>query len=67
MGTFVFPEADLKIFLDAKPTVRAERRYRELFRNSQMLRRLLSSRYLEEIQTRDLKIYNARFIPFKTS
>jgi CMP/dCMP kinase len=30
MGTVVFPDADLKIFLTAKPTVRAERRYREL-------------------------------------
>jgi cytidylate kinase len=30
MGTVVFPNADLKIFLTAKPEVRAERRYREL-------------------------------------
>ncbi|HSX14030.1 MAG TPA: (d)CMP kinase [Chlamydiales bacterium] len=30
MGTVVFPDADLKIFLTAKPTVRAERRYHEL-------------------------------------
>ena len=30
MGTVVFPDADLKIFLTAKPSVRAERRYREL-------------------------------------
>ncbi|MBS0624795.1 MAG: (d)CMP kinase [Verrucomicrobia bacterium] len=30
MGTVVFPDADLKIFLTAKPEVRAERRYREL-------------------------------------
>ena len=30
IGTAVFPHADLKIFLDASPEVRAERRHREL-------------------------------------
>ena len=30
IGTVVFPEARWKFFLDAKPEVRAERRYREL-------------------------------------
>ena len=30
MGTVVFPKADYKIFLTARPTVRAERRYLEL-------------------------------------
>ncbi len=30
MGTVVFPEADLKIFLTASPEIRAERRYQEL-------------------------------------
>nr|NGX54019.1 Cytidylate kinase [Chlamydiota bacterium] len=30
MGTVVFPEAELKIFLTARPAVRAERRYLEL-------------------------------------
>lgn len=30
MGTVVFPEADVKFFLDADLTVRAERRFREL-------------------------------------
>ncbi|MGZ6028270.1 MAG: (d)CMP kinase [Myxococcaceae bacterium] len=31
IGTVVFPEADLKFFLDANPDVRARRRYEELF------------------------------------
>jgi cytidylate kinase len=31
IGTVVFPDADLKVFLFADPTVRAERRYEELF------------------------------------
>lgn len=30
MGTIVFPEADLKVFLTARAAVRAERRYKEL-------------------------------------
>jgi CMP/dCMP kinase len=30
MGTKVFPSADVKFFLEADPTVRAQRRYREL-------------------------------------
>lgn len=30
MGTVVFPEADLKFFLDASPKIRALRRFREL-------------------------------------
>ena len=30
IGTVVFPEADVKIFLTASPEVRAERRYQEL-------------------------------------
>lgn len=30
MGTIVFPKADIKIFLTARPAVRAERRYLEL-------------------------------------
>ena len=31
IGTVVFPEADLKFFLEASPDVRARRRYEELF------------------------------------
>jgi cytidylate kinase len=30
MGTVVFPQAEVKFFLDARPDVRGERRYREL-------------------------------------
>ncbi len=31
IGTVVFPDADLKFFLDANPDIRARRRYEELF------------------------------------
>ena len=30
IGTVVFPDADLKIFMTANPKIRAERRYKEL-------------------------------------
>ena len=30
MGTVVFPEAEVKIYLDASPDTRAQRRFREL-------------------------------------
>ena len=52
MGTVVFPDADLKIFLTADPRVRAERRYQELvhkFPDLQMSREEI----LREIEKRD--------------
>lgn len=32
IATVVFPDADIKIYLDADPSIRAERRYRQLIR-----------------------------------
>jgi len=34
IGTVVFPEAELKVFMNAKAEVRAERRYQELKENN---------------------------------
>jgi cytidylate kinase len=54
MGTVVFPQAELKIFLTAKPSVRAERRYRELltkFPNQT----ISQEQILHEIEERDRK------------
>lgn len=50
MGTVVFPNADLKIFLTASPEERAKRRYKELQGKQ---RDVKLSRLLEEIQARD--------------
>jgi cytidylate kinase len=52
MGSVVFPEAELKIFLDASAKVRAERRYLELQNRGQdvNMRDLIS-----DIEQRDLK------------
>lgn len=52
MGTVVFPEADLKIFLTAKPEVRAERRYRELIHKFPDLS-MTQEEILKEIEERD--------------
>jgi CMP/dCMP kinase len=50
IGTVVFPDAGLKIFLTASPEVRAERRWREHQRKGDAID---LSRTLEEIRERD--------------
>lgn len=50
IGTVVFPDADLKIFLDAAPEVRAARRHRELVERGVSADR---ERVLEETVARD--------------
>jgi len=44
MGTVVFPDADIKFFLDASPEIRSFRRYKELAARN-------SSQSLEEVET----------------
>ncbi len=50
IGSVVFPHADLKIFLDASPEVRAERRQRELEEKGEALE---FEKVLEEVHERD--------------
>ena len=52
MGTVVFPNAKLKIFLIASPEVRAKRRYLELQNRGQEVNMLA---LIEDIKQRDLK------------
>lgn len=64
MGTVVFPNADLKIFLTAKPTVRAERRYRELLNKFPDLSEPLSiDQVLGEMSERDKNDSNRSVSP----
>ena len=60
MGTVVFPEADIKIFLDASAEVRAKRRYKQLIEKglSANLADLVS-----EIQERDERDRNRSVAP----
>ena len=52
IGTKVFPDADLKIFLDASPKVRSERRFRDLA-GPAGAGSVTQAQVLQEIQERD--------------
>lgn len=54
MGTVVFPDANLKIFLTAKPAIRAQRRYEELLlKFPELSESLQFDQILKEIEERD--------------
>jgi len=62
MGTVVFPEAPVKIFLDASAEVRAKRRYKQLIEKG------LSANLndiVEEIRARDERDRNRSVAPLK--
>lgn len=66
MGTVVFPNADLKIFLTAKPAVRAERRYKELRGKFPDLAADLSLDQIQmEIEARDVNDSTRKISPLK--
>jgi cytidylate kinase len=50
IGTVVFPQAELKIFLDASPEVRAERRWKE---HQEKGDKVTLAEVLEEVRQRD--------------
>ena len=52
LGTVVFPDATLKIFLDASAAVRADRRYLELIESGQTVER---SAILRDLEIRDIR------------
>lgn len=52
LGTVVFPDAKLKIFLDASAAVRADRRYLELIESGQTVER---SAILRDLEIRDIR------------
>lgn len=62
MGTVVFPEADLKIFLIASSEVRAERRYQELLNQKNCVK---IEQILLEIKERDERDKNRSVSPLK--
>lgn len=58
IGTVVFPDANVKIYLDANEKIRAERRYKEYLENG------VNTTYeevLESIKTRDMNDKNKKF------
>ena len=60
LGTIVFPDANLKIFLDASVEVRAERRYLELIQSGQTVER---SAILRDLETRDVRDRTRKVAP----
>ena len=54
IGTVVFPNADLKIYLDASEEIRAKRRYKENMENG------INTTYEEVIENVKLRDYNDR-------
>jgi CMP/dCMP kinase len=63
MGTIVFPDASLKIFLTASPEVRAERRYKQLIEKGISANLRALSRDLEERDARDANRAVAPLVP----
>jgi len=62
MGTVIFPDARLKIFLTASAEVRAERRYKQLKDKGE---RVKLTRLLREIKARDLRDQSRSIAPLR--
>ena len=62
MGTIIFPEAALKVFLQASPEVRAERRANQLKEKGMSV---IMHDLLEQIQRRDKEDINRKISPLK--
>ena len=62
MGTIIFPEAALKVFLKASPQVRAERRANQLKEKGMSV---IMHDLLEQIQQRDEEDINRKVSPLK--
>jgi len=60
IGTVVFPRAELKIFLDASPEVRAERRWKE---HQEKGESMTLAQVLEEVRERDQRDRQRRVSP----
>jgi CMP/dCMP kinase len=67
MGTIVFPDAALKVFLTASPEVRAERRYKQLIDKGIAANLRSLSRDLAERDERDRKRSVAPLVPASDS
>ncbi|ADY73062.1 Cytidylate kinase [Desulfurobacterium thermolithotrophum DSM 11699] len=59
-GTYIFPEADLKIYLTASPEERARRRYKELLKRGF---NVSFNDILKEVIERDKRDKNRKFAP----
>ncbi len=62
MGTVIFPDANLKIYLTASAEIRAQRRYKQLKEKGESVN---LSRLLGEIKARDLRDQSRSIAPLK--
>jgi cytidylate kinase len=64
IGTVVFPDAEVKIFLDAAPEVRGNRRYRQTAPEQQ---KVTEAALIEELKDRDARDRGRRDSPLKAA
>ena len=62
MGTVIFPDAELKIFLTASARIRAERRYKQLKEKGESVN---LTRLFREIKARDLRDQSRNIAPLR--
>jgi cytidylate kinase len=62
MGTVIFPDAKIKIFLTASAGIRAERRYKQLKEKGESVN---LTRLFREIKARDLRDQSRRIAPLR--
>ncbi len=62
MGTVIFPDAQLKIFLTASAEIRAERRYKQLKDKGESVN---LTRLFREIKARDLRDQSRSIAPLR--
>jgi cytidylate kinase len=67
IGTAVFPDAEVKIFLDAAPEVRGNRRYRQVASSEHEARPETELRVIEEMKARDERDRNRAQSPLKAA
>ncbi len=65
IGTAVFPDAEVKIFLDAAPEVRGNRRYRQVASNVHEAPSVTESAVIAEMKERDARDRNRAQSPLK--
>lgn len=66
LGSVVFPDADLKVFLTANPEIRAERRFREfVFKHPSEAENLTKQQVLEDLLRRDSYDSSREHAPLK--
>ncbi len=65
IGTAVFPDAEVKIFLDASPEVRGNRRYQQVASNVHALAQVTEKAVIDEMKQRDDRDRNRAESPLK--